>query len=93
MEVKQLDNGKSGKFVVSRNDERVGSVSYSHIDAAHISIDYVEVRPDLRGNGLGFRLFIAVMEEVRKQGLKVTPVCSFAVEAMERTASLHDLRK
>ncbi|MBC9811365.1 N-acetyltransferase [Crocinitomicaceae bacterium CZZ-1] len=93
MEVKQLDNGKSGKFVVSRNDERIGSVSYTWKDDRHISIDYVEVRSDLRGNGLGYRLFLEVMNEVRRQDLKVTPVCSFAVAAMERTESLWDLRK
>lgn len=94
MEIKQLDNGKSGKFVVSCGGKRIGSVSYSWItDGKHISIDYVEVRADLRGSGLGYRLFLAVMEEVRKQGLKVTPVCSFAVASMERTESLWDLRK
>lgn len=93
MEIKQLDNGKSGKFVVSRKDERIGSVSYTWKDERHISIDYVEVRDDLRGNGLGYRLFLAVMDEVRKQDLKVTPVCSFAVAVMERTESLKDLRK
>lgn len=93
MDIKQLDNGNSGKFVVSRNDERIGSVSYSWKDDKHISIDYVEVRSDLRGNGLGYRLFLAVMEEVRKQNLKITPVCSFAVDVVERTESLWDLRK
>lgn len=93
MDIKQLDNGNSGKFVVSRNNERIGSVSYSWIDKKHMSIDYVEVRSDLRGNGLGYRLFLAVMEEVRKQDLKITPICSFAVDVVERTESLWDLRK
>jgi predicted GNAT family acetyltransferase len=93
VETKQLDNSKTGKFIVSRNDERIGSVSYSWKSEKHISIDYVEVRSDLRGNGLGYRLFLSVMEEIRKQGLKVTPICSFAVDAMERTESLWDLRK
>lgn len=93
MEIKQLDNGNSGKFVVSRNDERIGSVSYTWKSDKHISIDYVEVRADLRGNGLGYKLFLAVMEEIRQQDLMVTPVCSFAVDAMERTESLWDLRK
>ena len=79
MEVKQLDNGKSGKFVVSRNDERIGSVSYTWKDDRHISIDYVEVRSDLRGNGLGYRLFLEVMNEVRRQDLKVTQ--SFATSS------------
>lgn len=93
MEIKQMDNGKSGKFVVSRDNERIGSVSYSWKDETHILIDYVEVRSDLRGNGVGYRIFLAVMENVRKQGLKVTPICSFAVAVMDRTESLRDLRK
>lgn len=93
MEIKQLDNGKSGKFVVSRNDERIGSVSYTWKSDNHISIDYVEVRADLRGNGLGYRLFLEVMNEVRKLQIHVTPVCSFAVDAMERTPALWDLKK
>lgn len=92
MEIKQLDNGKSGKFVVSRNDERIGSVSYSWKGEQHISIDYVEARADLRGKGLGYKIFLSVMDEIRKQGLKVTPVCSFAVTAMERTETLWDLK-
>ena len=93
MEIKQLDNGRSGKFVVSRNDERIGSVSYSWRSDDHITIDYVEVRHDLRGNGLGYRLFFAVMEEIRNQNLKVTPLCSFAVDAIQRTESLWDMKK
>jgi uncharacterized protein len=41
-------------------------------------IDYVEAPKELRGTGAAGQLMKQVMESAKQQGLKVTPICSYA---------------
>lgn len=47
-------------------------------------LPHVEADPALRGRGAAGRLMEGVMEIVRERGLKVRPVCSYAVAWLER---------
>lgn len=54
-------------------------------------ISYVEAPPSLRGSGAAGRLMEGVMEQVRAEGLKVVPVCSYAALWMRRHRQHADL--
>ena len=43
-----------------------------------IAITHTEVPRELRERGIGSRLVLAMLEEIRAQNLKVRPLCSFA---------------
>ena len=54
-------------------------------------LPHVEAHPELRGTGAAGRLMHGMLEQVRAQGLKVTPVCSYAVAYIRRHKEFHDL--
>lgn len=54
-------------------------------------LPYVEADPALRGRGTAGRLMEGVMEIVRQRGLKVRPVCGYAVMWLERHPEYVDL--
>jgi hypothetical protein len=47
-------------------------------------IDHVESPVALRGTGAAGRLMQALVEEASREGLKVTPVCSYAADWLRR---------
>ncbi|MET4697936.1 putative GNAT family acetyltransferase [Constrictibacter sp. MBR-5] len=53
-------------------------------------IPHVEAPPALRGTGAAGRLMQAVMEQVRAEGAKVTPLCSYAAAWLRRHPEFAD---
>jgi len=60
-------------------------------DGARLYIDHVESPMALRGKGTAGRLMQAMMDDVREQGLKVTPICGYAAAWLRRHPDTHDL--
>lgn len=54
-------------------------------------LPHVEADPALRGHGSAGRLMAGVLELVRERGLKVTPVCGYAVAFIQRHPEYQDL--
>ena len=54
-------------------------------------LPYVEADPALRGRGAAGRLMEGVLGIVRERGLKVRPVCGYAVAYVERHPKWRDL--
>lgn len=54
-------------------------------------ITHVEAPPALRGKGTAGRLMTGLLDQVRSQGLKVTPICSYAVAFIRRHPEYQDL--
>lgn len=55
-------------------------------------IDYVESPPALRGQGEAGKLMAEIMDFARGQGLKVFPICGYAVAWMRRHPDTESLR-
>jgi predicted GNAT family acetyltransferase len=54
-------------------------------------LDYVFAPLPLRGTGASGRLMKALAEDVRAQGLKITPICSYAAAWLRRSHEFRDL--
>jgi predicted GNAT family acetyltransferase len=54
-------------------------------------LPHVEADPALRGRGAAGRLMAGVLEYARGQGLKIKPVCGYAVAYIQRHPEYHDL--
>lgn len=54
-------------------------------------ITHTEVPPALRGGGIGAKLVKALLDDVRAQGLKVVPLCSFVAAYIRRHPEMRDL--
>ena len=56
-----------------------------------ISFTHTEVPEELEGQGVGKRLVEGALEQVRGQGLKVVPLCSFVRHYVETHPETQDL--
>ena len=56
-----------------------------------ISFTHTEVPEALEGQGVGTRLVAGALEQVRGQGLKVVPLCSFVRHYIETHEEAQDL--
>ena len=56
-----------------------------------IAIFHTEVPLPLRGRDIGVRLVRGVLEDLRRQGIKVVPQCSFVRAFMMRHPEFNDL--
>lgn len=55
-------------------------------------LPHVEADPALRGRGAAGRLMAGVLNLARDRGLKVTPICSYAVAYIQRHPEYRDLQ-
>jgi hypothetical protein len=81
----------AGRYVLTRDGVQIGFVEY-RLDPPDIALTYIEIDPALRGEGLGEKLAVEVLEDCRARGLKVMPRCGWMAGYMranhERYADL-----
>ena len=82
-----------GTFELTIEGKRRGHLAYSLPDDKTITLDYVEVSPDLNGKGLGAKLVGEAVKWARSEKRQVVPHCSFARAVMARTKEFQDVLK
>ena len=55
-------------------------------------IDHVEAPPALRGSGAASRLMEGLVEQARREGRKITPICGYAAAWLARRPETEDVR-
>ena len=70
-----------------------GGVAFAtyHLSPRAITIVHSEVPASMRGGGVGSQFVRRVLGEIRAQGLKVVPQCSFVRAFMTKNAEFNDL--
>ena len=84
-----VDNAAERRFEL-HVDGQVAFADYRR-EGGRLVIPYVEAPPALRGTGAAGRLMEGVLACARSEGLKVTPLCSYAAAYMRRHKQHHDL--
>ena len=56
-------------------------------------IEHTVVDEVYQGQGLAKKVFLKVVQEARKQGKKIVPICSYAIHQFEKDESLKDVLK
>ena len=82
-----------GVFELTIEGKRRGFLQYSLPDEGTITLDYVEVSPELNGKGYGAKLVGEAVKWAREQKRQVVPHCSFARAVMHRTKEFQDVLK
>jgi uncharacterized protein len=84
-----IENAASGRFELAEP----GGVAFATYrrEPGRLVIPYVEAPPQLRGTGAAGRLMEGVLALARAEGLKVTPICSYAAAYIRRHKDHHDL--
>ncbi|WP_392552515.1 GNAT family N-acetyltransferase [Orbus wheelerorum] len=82
------------RFYVPSPDggEDIGEITYTRIGNDKVSIDHTYVNINYRGQGIADRLFDLVIEQMKQEGRKVIPVCSYAVKQFERKPDLQSIK-
>lgn len=91
MEIKQIEHGSKGAFVIEENNERLAEMTYSKASDLLIIIDHTEVSDKLRGQGAGKQLVAKAVAYAREKGIKILPLCPFARAVFDKTPEYQDV--
>ena len=80
---------EQGRFQTVVDGHR--SVAEYRLQDGVLAITHTEVAPELGGRGIAGALMQAVLAHAGAQGLKVRPLCSYAVSYMQRHPETHAL--
>ena len=75
-------NPDEQRYELFLDERRVGFVDYRPHGEAWAFV-HTEIEPELRGRGLGARLVAGALDDVRKRGGHVVPLCWFVAEFIE----------
>jgi predicted GNAT family acetyltransferase len=65
-------------------DGHEAEMTYSRASAKLIIIDHTSVPDALRGRGVGQALVLRAVEDARREGFRILPLCPFAKSQFER---------
>lgn len=89
-EVEVVDNPERGRYEALVDGEAAGASYYRERDGVRI-VTHTEVADEFEGQGVGSRLIAGALDDMRAQGLRVTPLCPFAAAYIERHPEYADL--
>ncbi len=88
MDYYKADNG----FAYGEENEiPMARVTMRSLDDKRIAIDHTYVSPSLRGQGIARKLVTLVVEQVKKEGKLIVPLCSYAQMVLEEDPELSKL--
>lgn len=90
--IEQKDNGTKGRFVLYRDDEVAGEMTYVWVDDSKIIIDHTEVSEAYNGKGYGKQLVMKAVEFARRQEVKIIPLCPFAARVFAKDPDIQDVK-
>lgn len=91
MTVEHQEEGSKGSFAISENDKFIAAMTYSKAGEDKMIIDHTEVSEDFKGQGLGKKMLLALVDYVREHNIKVIPLCPYAKSVFDKDSSLKDV--
>lgn len=89
-EVEVTDNEAEGRYEAHVNGEVAGYLFYRERPGGLVLI-HTAVPDEFEGQGIGGRLVAAALDDIRRRGLSVTPLCPFAAGYIDRHQEYADL--
>ena len=84
------DSPEQQRYEIVRDGEVLGFAAYQKTDQL-VVFTHTEIDPALEGQGAGGTLVRAALDDVRRQGLRVLPICPFVHGWMARHPDYADL--
>ena len=91
MEILHEDNGKKGRFYIDREGKNLAEISYVWAGDDKLIIDHTFVDEELKGQSIGLKLVVKVVEMAREQKVGIIPLCPFAKSVMDKKVELQDV--
>lgn len=89
-EIRQEPDGEHGRYVVLADGDEAGELEYRQMEGAR-ALTHTGVAEDHEGEGLAGSLARRVLDDARREGLKVIPLCPFVAGYIERHPDDADL--
>ena len=88
-----MDIIKDKNIVYIKNEEgkMIAYCTFPKVGEGLVMIDHTVVDPSLRGQGIAGKLMSEAYESIKEQGLRVRPVCSYAVGWFEKNPDKKDI--
>lgn len=91
---RQETSESKGRYVLRDASGQEAEMTYTKVGSSQIIIDHTGVPDVFRGQGVGVRLVQAAVEDARKEGKTIMPLCPFAAAQFKRHPEWDDvLRK
>lgn len=84
LEIRHEEAGGKGRWVLRAASGHEAEMTYSRAAPGLIILDHTGVPDVFRGQGVGRRLYSAMLETARREGWKVIPLCPFAAAQFRR---------
>ena len=85
------DNPDKNRYELLEDGKLLGVADYRAM-GDRLAFPHTEIVPARRNQGLGERLVQGALDDVRRKGAKVVPMCWFVAEFMEEHPEYADLR-
>ncbi|MEP1032222.1 GNAT family N-acetyltransferase [Ekhidna sp.] len=91
LEIQNEENESKGAYFYKRGTERVAEMTYSIAGTDRIIIDHTEVSDAYRGGELGQKLVRKAVDDARRKGISIVPLCPFARSVFNKNEELRDV--
>ncbi|MCE7057019.1 N-acetyltransferase [Algoriphagus sp. AGSA1] len=91
MKIQHEFDGKKGSFYLEEGAKRSAEMVYVMAGPAKMIIEHTEVDESLKGQGIGGKLLEELVAYVRKEEIKVIPLCPFAKAMFKKKEDLRDV--
>lgn len=90
-QIKHTQTKEGGAFYYESEGKRMAAMTYVASGEKTIIIDHTEVDPSLQGQGIGKQLQAELVAYVRKNDIRVVPVCRFATANFRKMPEWQDV--
>jgi predicted GNAT family acetyltransferase len=90
MDIVVTDNPQANRYEGRADGELIGFVDYRPTPQALV-FTHAETDPSVRGQGLGTVVVRGALDDVRRRGTRVVPICPFVADVIDRHPQYADL--
>jgi len=89
--VEREDFAGHGRYVIRLPGDLEAEMTYRRVGADIIAIDHTYTPPEFRGRNIAAMLMERTIADARRDGIKIQPLCSYAVVQFRRHKEWEDL--
>jgi hypothetical protein len=89
--VEREDSTDRGRYFIKLSPDAEAEMTFRKADNNTIVVDHTGVPPAFEGRGIAAKLVNKMIEDARKDGFKITPLCSYVVAQFRRHPEWADL--
>lgn len=91
IEIKQIESVTKGYFAALDNETEAGRMSYTFAGETKMILDHTEVSDEYRGQNIGKRILMEVVNYARENKIKIIPLCPFAKSVFNKIEEIRDV--